>query len=148
MGYCEIRRDMGYCEIRRDENYTGEGLEITNKQLKLIKEWYEAKQREENNKIHSELILSDTDYFRQFYIDFNLPDSVGLKKQSEIIAQNKSYNELYIKHRSLISAIKHLQEELYKEKVIDIKRYLSDIITNYNYIDATNEELMKRLVKF
>lgn len=139
---------MGYCEIRRDENYTGEGLRITNNQLKLIKEWCEAKQREENNKIHSELILSDTDYFRQFYIDFNLPDSVGLKKQSEIIEQNLRYNELYVKHRSLISAIKHLQEELCKEKVIDIKRYLADIISEYNYVDATNEELMERHLKF
>ena len=138
---------MRYCEIRRDDNYTGEGLRITNNQLKLIKDWCEAKQREENNKIHSELILSDTDYFRQFYIDFNLPDSVGLKKQSELIEQNIRYNELYIKHIGSMSAIKHLQEELSKEKVIDIERYLSDIITNYDYRDEINEELIERHVK-
>ena len=104
---------MSNCEIKRGEDYTGEGLRITNNQLKLIKEWCEAKQREENYRVqtNNELILSPTDYFRQFYIDFNLPDSVGLKKESEIIAQNIRYNELYIKDIRLISAIKHLKEE-------------------------------------
>lgn len=100
------------------------------------------KHKEENKKIHnSEILLSDTDYFRQFCIDFYLPDSVGLKTYFEVVAQNQKYNELYFKHRNLISAIKHLQEDLCKEKLIDVKKFLSDIITDYEFIDLVNENL-------
>lgn len=132
-------------EIRRmGERHTDEGLIITNKQLEQILVWCEEKQKEENNRIDGEIILSDKDYFRQFFIDFNLPDSVGLKTQSEIIEQNQKYNELYIKYRNLISVIKHLQKELREEGIIYTKKYLSDVISEYDVIDPVNEELIER----
>lgn len=129
---------------RKGERHTDEGLIITNNQLKLIKEWCEENQKEENNRIDGEIILSNKDYFRQFFIDFNLPDSVGLKTQSEIIEQNQKYNELYIKYRNLISVIKHLQKELREEKIMYAKKYLSDVISEYDVIDSVNEELIER----
>lgn len=126
------------------KKHTDKSVVITNNHLKLIKEWCEEKQKEENNRIDGEIILSNKDYFRQFFIDFILPDSVGLKTQSEIIEQNQKYNELYIKYRNLISVIKHLQKELREENIMSAKKYLSDVISEYDIIDSVNEELLER----
>lgn len=43
-----------------------------------------------------------------------------------------------------LSSNMSIQEELCKEKVIDIKKYLSDVISEYDVIDSVNEELIER----
>ena len=124
-----------------------------NEQLSLIRKWCDKKQIQENNEINCSLVTAPHNYFEEFYIDFNLPDSVGLKIQSEIIAQNKQYNELYKKHRELIAELKCLTKKLYNDVERDVvypRGYisaLSDLIKRFEVIDSINEELKERGVK-
>jgi len=124
-----------------------------NEQLSLIRKWCDKKQIQENNEINCSLVTAPHNYFEEFYIDFNLPDSVGLKTQSEIIAQNKQYNELYKKHRELIAELKYLTKKLYNDVERDVvypRGYisaLSDLIKRFEVIDNINEELRERGVK-
>ena len=124
-----------------------------NQQLAIIKNWCDKKQIQENNEINCSLITAPHDYFEEFYIDFNLPDSVGLKTQSEIIAQNKLYNELYQKHRDLIFELKCLTKRLQNDinrDVVYSKGYLSSLsalVKQFEVIDSVNEELSERGVK-
>ena len=124
-----------------------------NEQLSLIRKWCDKKQIQENNEINCSLITAPHNYFEEFYIDFNLPDSVGLKTQSEIIAQNKQYNELYEKHRELIAELKCLTKKLQNDIDRDVvypKGYLSSLsalVKQFGVIDSVNEELRERGVK-
>lgn len=128
-------------------------LNKENQQLQIIREWCDKKQIQENNEINCSLITAPHNYFEEFYIDFNLPDSVGLKTQSEVIAQNKQYNELYVKHRDLIAELKYLTKKLYNDIECDVvypKGYLSalsDLVKRSEVIDSVNEELRERGVK-
>lgn len=124
-----------------------------NEQLSLIRKWCDKKQIQENNEVNCSLITAHHNYFEEFYIDFNLPDSVGLKTQSEVIAQNKQYNELYVKHRDLIAELKYLAKKLHNDIDRDVvypRGYLSalsDLVKRFEVIDSVNEELLERGVK-
>ena len=122
-----------------------------NPQLEAIKEWCDKKQIAENNeKIGNIITLHD--YFREFWIDFNLSDSVGLKTQNEIIFQNKLYNELYLKYRNFFAEISILKEKIEKDiknGFIRNKNYcseLSDLLSKYDFIDSVQEKLRARNV--
>lgn len=129
-------------------------MRVENAQLAAIKEWCDEKQRLEDLEIKNPVTGCFHDYFREFFTEFNIPNSVGLKTAAEVIAQNKSYNDLYCKHRNLIEDLKCLKNMI----SVDLKRgfpqkdcYKSGIemlIKKYDFTDAVNEELMKRGVKF
>lgn len=76
-----------------------------------------------------------------------------MKTQSEIIAQNKQYNELYIKHRDLIAELKCLTKKLHNDIDCDVvypRGYLStlsDLVKRFEVVDSVNEELRERNVK-
>ena len=128
-------------------------LNKENLQLQIIREWCDKKQIQENNEINCSLVTAPHNYFEEFYIDFNLPDSVGLKTQSEIIAQNKQYNELYKKHRELIAELKCITKKLQNDIDRDVvypRGYLSSLsalVKQFEVIDSVNEELRERGVK-
>ncbi len=128
-------------------------LNKENQQLQIIRKWLDKKQIQENNEINCSLITAPHNYFEEFYIDFNLPDSVGLKTQSEVIAQNKQYNELYVKHRDLIAELKCLTKKFHNDIDRDVvypRGYLSalfDLVKRFEVVDSVNEELRERGVK-
>lgn len=128
-------------------------LNKENQQLQIIRKWLDKKQIQENNEINCSLITAPHNYFEEFYIDFHLPDSVGLKTQSEVIAQNKQYNELYVKHRDLIAELKCLIKKIHNDIDRDVvypRGYLSalsDLVKRFEVVDSVNEELRERGVK-
>lgn len=129
-----------------------EVIEQMNDQLKTIIDWCLKKQKQEELSVKGDIVVFH-DYFREFYTDFNLPESVGLKTQSEILNQNLMYNELYKKHKNLIGSLKCLKEKIEQDKKsgqdnksIYIKQ-IKQTIDESSFDDLVNDELRNRGVK-
>lgn len=128
----------------------------SNPQLEEIKSWCERKQQQENLEIPRQIPIFH-DYFREFYTEFNLPDSVMYKREVEIINQNLKYNELYKTHRQLQfelhSLIKIISSDLEnkmcsrKETIQEYKKHLLNMLKKYTFKDSVQEELIDRGIK-
>ena len=131
-----------------------EKVKVENAQLAAIKEWCDEKQRLEDLEIKNPITGCNHDYFREFFTEFNIPNSVGLKTAAEVIAQNKSYNDLYCKHRDLILELKYLKKTIEydlkcgRPQADGYKAAIKRLMEKYDFTDNVNEELMKRGVKF
>lgn len=145
-----LRRE--HWPIRSESMFDESKCFYKNEQLRIIDSWCRAKQNAENMELNV-LYYAPHNYFEEFYVEFNLPNSVGLKRQSEVINQNLDFNNLYKCHRNLISSIKYICDKLSKDierGYFNAKEYLTDItlsLQNYNYVDSINDELRKRNVE-